>query len=70
MLFHEYKSRCAFLENIGTPRRLRLISSDIGKVNRELDKDLEFLTKGSEEASQIYNRAVQGGGLRRKKCWN
>lgn len=60
-LFKEYQQRCNFVRSIGIGQRLNLIQSDFQKVKVEIENDVIFLMKGSEEASKVYNKAVEGG---------
>jgi hypothetical protein len=61
LLFKEYQQRCNFFRSIGIGQRLNLIQSDFQKVKVEIENDVSFLKKGSEEASKVYNKAVEGG---------
>ena len=61
LLFEEYQQKCNFVRSIGIGQRLNLMQSDFKKVKVEIENDITFLTKGSEEASKIYNDAVGAG---------
>ena len=61
LLFKEYQQRCNFVRSIGIGRRLNFIQSDFKKVKIEIENDIIFLMKGSEEASEVYNKAVESG---------
>lgn len=59
-LYNEYKGRCSFVKKVGTPERSRLIEGDVQRLQSELEKDLEFLTRGAEVANGVYTKAVEG----------
>jgi hypothetical protein len=61
LLFEEYQQKCNFVRSIGIGQRLNLMQSDFKKVKVEIENDITFLTKVSEEASKIYNDAVGAG---------
>lgn len=61
MLFCEYQTRCAIVKTIGSHAILEKSKDSVEKVRMELEKDLEFLTKGSEEASKVYDKVVEAG---------
>ena len=74
VLLKEYKDRCSFVKSIGIGKRLNLIQDDVSKVKVEIESDVVFLVGGSEEASKIYNKAVEGGRSAESKlmalAWN
>ena len=64
-LYADYKARCPFIKKLATPERSALIGKDVGKLQLDLENDLEFLIAGTEVANRMYRKAIQAGKVLR-----
>ena len=58
LLHEEYKGRCSEVRRICKEQELDL--TDVRKVKVNVENDVHFLKNGGNEASKIYNKAVEG----------
>lgn len=60
VLFTEYKERCAFVKEIGSPRRVKLILEDVKKILSQIEVDLAFLKANAKLANDAYAKVLHG----------
>ena len=60
VLFTEYKERCAFVNEIGSPRRVKLILEDVKKILSQIEVDLDFLKASAKLANDAYAKVLYG----------
>jgi hypothetical protein len=61
LLREEYQGRCSEVRKICKGQQLNL--TDVQKLKKNVENDVDFLKNGDNEASDVYNKAVEG-----KRC--